>query len=168
MAELIWTTPALDDLEQIAEYIARDNEAAARKLVQRVFNHVEQLAAHPESGGRIPEFKMHLIGKSSSRPVECFTAAMAGVFSFFMSCAANGFSAGLASCSGTSKAGPNENDPAPLTRVCPARWPGAFSGDESWRSFCSDGDRRSRCGLGLAGGCHARGESRGAVVVWRE
>jgi toxin ParE1/3/4 len=57
MAELIWTTPALDDLEQIAEYIARDNEAAARKLVQRVFNHVEQLAAHPESGGRIPEFK---------------------------------------------------------------------------------------------------------------
>ena len=57
MAELIWTAPALDDLEEIAACIARDNELAARRLVQRVFAHVEQLIGHPESGGRLPEFR---------------------------------------------------------------------------------------------------------------
>jgi toxin ParE1/3/4 len=55
MAELIWTEPALHDLEAIADYIALDKPAAARQLVQRVFRHVEQLARHPESGSRPPE-----------------------------------------------------------------------------------------------------------------
>lgn len=47
MAELIWTEPALSDLDAIADYIALDNLEAARDLVQRVFRHVEQLAEHP-------------------------------------------------------------------------------------------------------------------------
>jgi toxin ParE1/3/4 len=50
MAALIWTEPALQDLDAIADYIALDNPRAARELVQRVFQHVEQLQAHPESG----------------------------------------------------------------------------------------------------------------------
>ena len=50
MAELIWTEPALHDLDAIADYIALDNLLAARRLVQRVFQRVEQLEAHPESG----------------------------------------------------------------------------------------------------------------------
>lgn len=54
MAQIIWTEPALADLEDIAEYIALDNTSAAKRLVQRVFKHIEQLEAHPESG-RIPE-----------------------------------------------------------------------------------------------------------------
>jgi addiction module RelE/StbE family toxin len=57
MAEVIWTEPALSDLEAIADYIALDNPAAARALVQRVFEHVGQLAAHPLSGPKLPEFK---------------------------------------------------------------------------------------------------------------
>lgn len=57
MAEVIWTEPALSDLEAIADYIALDNPAAARGLVQRVFSHVEQLADHPLSGTKLPEFK---------------------------------------------------------------------------------------------------------------
>jgi toxin ParE1/3/4 len=52
MVELIWTEPALSDLEAIADYIALDNPEAARALVQRVFQHVEQLAEYPESGSR--------------------------------------------------------------------------------------------------------------------
>jgi toxin ParE1/3/4 len=47
---LVWTEPALQDLDSIADYIALDNPVAARELVQRVFEHVEQLQAHPESG----------------------------------------------------------------------------------------------------------------------
>lgn len=57
MAEIIWTEPALADLDAIADYIALDNPQAARELVQRVFEHVDQLAAHPLSGPKLPEFR---------------------------------------------------------------------------------------------------------------
>jgi toxin ParE1/3/4 len=57
MAALIWTEPALQDLDAIADYIALDNPVAARELVRRVFQHVEQLQAHPESGSFSPELR---------------------------------------------------------------------------------------------------------------
>jgi toxin ParE1/3/4 len=57
MAEIIWTEPALSELDEIADYIALDNPQAARDLVQRVFAHVAQLADHPASGSRPPELK---------------------------------------------------------------------------------------------------------------
>jgi toxin ParE1/3/4 len=57
MAELIWTEPALHDLDAIADYIALDKPEAARQFVQRVFRHVEQLIAQPESGSRPPELR---------------------------------------------------------------------------------------------------------------
>lgn len=50
MAQVVWTEPALADLDAIANYIALDNPEAARRLVQRVFKHVEQLERHPKSG----------------------------------------------------------------------------------------------------------------------
>ncbi len=57
MAEVVWTEPALADLDAIADYIALDNPQAARELVQRVFRHVGQLVTHPLSGPTLPEFK---------------------------------------------------------------------------------------------------------------
>ena len=57
MAELIWTEPALQDLDAVADYVALDNPLAARRLVQRVFAHVAQLGAHPESGSHPPELR---------------------------------------------------------------------------------------------------------------
>jgi plasmid stabilization system protein ParE len=57
MAEVIWTEPALSDLDTIADYIALDNPEAARDLVQRVFRHVEQLAKYPLSGSRPKELR---------------------------------------------------------------------------------------------------------------
>lgn len=57
MAELIWTEPALSDLDAIADYIALENPEAARTLVQRVFHYVEQLASYPESGTRPRELR---------------------------------------------------------------------------------------------------------------
>lgn len=57
MARVIWTEPALHDLDAIADYIAIENPAAAAQLVQRVFDHVEQLEAFPESGSRPAELK---------------------------------------------------------------------------------------------------------------
>jgi plasmid stabilization system protein ParE len=57
MAELIWTEPALSDLDTIADYIALDNPEAARDLVRRVFRHVEQLTKYPQSGSRPKELR---------------------------------------------------------------------------------------------------------------
>ncbi len=57
MAEIIWTEPALSDLDAIADYIALDNPAAAQQLVRRIFQHVEQLIDHPKSGSKPPELK---------------------------------------------------------------------------------------------------------------
>ncbi len=55
MAEVIWTEPALSDLEAIADYIALDNPVAAAELVKRVLEHVGQLSEHPRSGSTLPE-----------------------------------------------------------------------------------------------------------------
>ncbi len=57
MAEVIWTEPALSDLDAIADYIALDNPNAARRLVQRVFKHADQLEDHPRSGSKPQELK---------------------------------------------------------------------------------------------------------------
>ncbi|NAW60545.1 type II toxin-antitoxin system RelE/ParE family toxin [Vibrio sp. V31_P5A7T61] len=59
MVEIIWTEPALSDLNDIAEYIALENVVATKKRVQTVFEKVERLVDFPESG-RIPPELEHL------------------------------------------------------------------------------------------------------------
>lgn len=54
MAEVIWTEPALADLEAIADYIAIENPAAAGEFVRRVFVHIDKLEQHPQLGS-VPE-----------------------------------------------------------------------------------------------------------------
>jgi len=55
MAQVIWTEPALYDLNEIAEYIALDKISAAAKLVQTVFSCTERLEQFPKSGRKPPE-----------------------------------------------------------------------------------------------------------------
>lgn len=55
MAQIVWTEPALRDLDEIAEYIAFDKYSAAKKLVDQVFSRVDQLQKFPESGRKPPE-----------------------------------------------------------------------------------------------------------------
>lgn len=55
MAEVIWTEPALQELDALAEYIALDNPAAASHLVQDVFDKIERLEDFPQSGRTAPE-----------------------------------------------------------------------------------------------------------------
>jgi len=57
MAEVIWTEPALSDLDTIADYIELGDPEAAKLLVQKVFRYVEQLADHPKSGSKPQELK---------------------------------------------------------------------------------------------------------------
>ena len=57
MAQLVWTEPALSDLNEIAEYIALENPSAARAFVRRVFSAVERLELHPKSGKKPQELE---------------------------------------------------------------------------------------------------------------
>ena len=54
MAQIIWTEPALNNLNDIAEYIEVSNPYAARQLVENVFSKLERLEQFPDSG-RVPE-----------------------------------------------------------------------------------------------------------------
>lgn len=55
MAEIVWSEPALADLDAIADYIALESPVAASELVKRSFDHVEQLGEHPDSGSQPQE-----------------------------------------------------------------------------------------------------------------
>ncbi len=57
MAQVIWTEPALLDINEIAEYIALDKLDAVSHLVQTVFSKTERLEEFPESGRKPPELK---------------------------------------------------------------------------------------------------------------
>ncbi|HWS41113.1 MAG TPA: type II toxin-antitoxin system RelE/ParE family toxin [Arenimonas sp.] len=52
MAQVIWTEPAIADLDAIADYIALENPIAAAQLVKRIMEHVAMLADFPESGAQ--------------------------------------------------------------------------------------------------------------------
>ena len=53
---LLWGGPALRDLEELRDHIARDGRpGGARRLAQRIRARVESLREHPHLGRRIPE-----------------------------------------------------------------------------------------------------------------
>ena len=52
---IIWTAPALEDLDEIADYIALDNVSAAARLVEKIFAAVDRLAQFPNLGRKVPE-----------------------------------------------------------------------------------------------------------------
>jgi toxin ParE1/3/4 len=58
MAKVIWTDPALNALDEIADHISLDDYDAARRLVSKVFEKVELLEENP-SLGNIPKDLRH-------------------------------------------------------------------------------------------------------------
>jgi plasmid stabilization system protein ParE len=56
MAEVIWTEPALDQLNAILEFIALDSPDAALAVGRRAFAATDRLALFPKMGRPIPEF----------------------------------------------------------------------------------------------------------------
>lgn len=72
MAELVWTDPALNDLDAIADYIAVENSLAVTALVKREFAHVEPLRRHPDSGSRPLELKRSRYRQIIQRPCRVF------------------------------------------------------------------------------------------------
>ena len=52
---LIWSSEALDDIDRIAEYIARDSLHHAQQVVERLFNLADDLPVNPKLGRIVPE-----------------------------------------------------------------------------------------------------------------
>ncbi|MEX2585004.1 MAG: type II toxin-antitoxin system RelE/ParE family toxin [Balneolaceae bacterium] len=57
MARIIWTEPALRELDEIADYISLDHPEAAKRLVRKAFHRVEQFTDHPKSGKSVEELE---------------------------------------------------------------------------------------------------------------
>lgn len=55
---ILWTAAALNQLEAIRDYLARTSPEYARRIVERLVNRSEQLAAFPRSGRMVPEYEI--------------------------------------------------------------------------------------------------------------
>jgi plasmid stabilization system protein ParE len=53
--DVIWALEALDDIDAIARYIARDSQTQARRVVSEVLDLAELLVTQPSMGRVVPE-----------------------------------------------------------------------------------------------------------------
>ena len=55
---VFWTDAALNQLEAIRDYLAGTSPEYARRVVERLVNRSEQVAAFPRSGRMVPEYEI--------------------------------------------------------------------------------------------------------------
>jgi toxin ParE1/3/4 len=56
VVQVVWTEPALADLQQVYDFIVRDSPYYAEATVRRLRAAVERLQIFPASGRLVPEF----------------------------------------------------------------------------------------------------------------
>lgn len=56
VGRVVWTAAAVSDLEEIVDYIARDNPATALSWMEEVFELVEEIPKFPRRGRMVPEW----------------------------------------------------------------------------------------------------------------
>jgi len=61
MAEIVWTESALNDLDVIGEYIAKDSVRYAELTVAKLFESPDILETHPLAGKMVPELQNEAI-----------------------------------------------------------------------------------------------------------
>jgi plasmid stabilization system protein ParE len=61
MAQVRWTLQALDDLEAICLFIARDAAQIAAIFADRAFRATDRLTQHPRLGRIVPELEIETI-----------------------------------------------------------------------------------------------------------
>jgi len=72
VAEIAWTDPALEQLEEIAQYIALDKPEAASAFVKRIFSAVDRLGLFPDSGHVPTELPSSIYRELYVRPCRIF------------------------------------------------------------------------------------------------
>jgi toxin ParE1/3/4 len=53
--KVFWSPLAVERLENIFEFISKDNSGAANKLIERIFKKVETISKFPDRGRKVPE-----------------------------------------------------------------------------------------------------------------
>ncbi len=61
MVKVVWTDSAIQDINDIGEYIAKNSIRYAEITVQELFESVDILANHPKLGIIVPEFDSEFI-----------------------------------------------------------------------------------------------------------
>jgi|SRR5690625_1748466 len=79
MARIIWTEPALQELDEIADYISLDDPAAAIKLVRNAFERVDHLAQYPKIGKLVEEFETSVYREIILPPCRIFYRITANI-----------------------------------------------------------------------------------------
>jgi plasmid stabilization system protein ParE len=53
--KIFWTPLAVERLENIFEFISKEDSIVAGKMIDRIFKKVETLSKYPERGRKVPE-----------------------------------------------------------------------------------------------------------------
>jgi toxin ParE1/3/4 len=61
MVKVIWTDSAIQDLDDIGNFISKDSERYAEVTVERLFNSVDILEEFPRAGKMVTEFENEFI-----------------------------------------------------------------------------------------------------------
>jgi plasmid stabilization system protein ParE len=54
--KVVWSDPAISDLEAVRDYISRDSESNACRFLSRLIESVDILERFPEAGQILPEY----------------------------------------------------------------------------------------------------------------
>ena len=64
MGRVIWTDPAIDDLQEIIDFIARDSPQYALRMGERIYESAGRLLGGIRTGSMVPEFGVDIFAKS--------------------------------------------------------------------------------------------------------
>ena len=76
MAEIVWTESALNDLDDIGDYIAKDSIRYAELTVAKLFESPDILETHPLAGKMVPELQNEAIRRLIMEATELYTTLM--------------------------------------------------------------------------------------------
>ena len=79
MTRIEWTDPAVSDLDNLHDYIARDSAEYADAFVERLIMSAEQLCSFPSSGRVVPEAKDRRVREISVESYRIIYRVKAGV-----------------------------------------------------------------------------------------
>ncbi len=65
---VVWTDTAIAHLADIYEYVARDSERYALRMVDRITARTQQLASFPQSGETVPEYDLPTVRELMEGP----------------------------------------------------------------------------------------------------
>jgi len=58
MVKIVWTDRAIQDLNDIGEFIAIDSERYAREVIGTLFESTDLIESHPKAGRIVPEYNV--------------------------------------------------------------------------------------------------------------